>query len=82
MIKYKSLNYSGFIFESILMGFQDMFTQLYNDFKSEFTEKEILNKTKYCLYLLKSNIDFLKIGFKDYTTVFKYYSFQGFLAIK
>ncbi len=92
---YKSLNYGGgFIFFEKTRGpdarFQDMFTQLYNDFKSEagFSEKEILNKTKSIRGYLepfteKANIDFLKrAGFKDYTTIFKYYSFQGFLAIK
>jgi tRNA (cmo5U34)-methyltransferase len=92
---YNSLNYGGgFIFFEKTRGpdarFQDMFTQLYNDYKSDsgFTEKEILNKTKSIRGYLepfteKANIDFLKrAGFKDYTTVFKYYSFQGFLAIK
>ena len=92
---YKSLNFGGgFIFFEKTRGpdarFQDMFTQLYNDFKSEsgFTEKEILNKTKSIRGYLepfteKANIDFIKrAGFKDYTTIFKYYSFQGFLAIK
>lgn len=92
---YKSLNYGGgFIFFEKTRApdarFQDMFTQLYNDYKSDsgFTEKEILNKTKSIRGYLepfseKANFDFLKrAGFKDYTTVFKYYSFQGFLAVK
>ncbi len=92
---YKSLNYGGgFIFFEKTRGpdarFQDIFTQLYNDFKSDsgFSEQEILNKTKSIRGYLEpftenANIDFLKrAGFKDYTTVFKYYSFQGFMAIK
>ncbi len=92
---YKSLNYGGgFIFFEKTRGpdarFQDMFTQLYNDFKFEngFTEKEILNKSKSIRGFLepfteKENFNFLKrAGFKDYVTIFKYYSFQGFLAIK
>ena len=45
------MNYGGaFIFEKTRGSdarFQDIFTQLYNDFKSEngFSEKEILNKS-------------------------------------
>ena len=92
---YNSLNYGGgFIFFEKTRGpdarFQDMFTQLYNDYKSDkgFTEKEILNKSKSIRGYLepfteKENFNFLKrAGFKDYVTIFKYYSFQGFLAIK
>lgn len=92
---YQSLNYGGgFIFFEKTRGpdarFQDIFTQLYNDYKSEngFTEIEILNKSKSIRGYLepfteKANLDFLKrAGFKDFTSVFRYYSFQGFLAIK
>ena len=92
---YKSLNYGGgFIFFEKTRGpdarFQDMFTQLYNEYKIEegFTEKEILNKSKSIRGFLEpftesENFNFLKrAGFKDYVTIFKYYSFQGFLAIK
>ncbi len=92
---YKSLNFGGgFIFFEKIRGpdarFQDMFTQLYNEYKSDvgFTEKEILNKSKSIRGYLepfteKENINFLKrAGFKDFVTIFKYYSFQGFLAIK
>ena len=92
---YKSLNYGGgFIFFEKTRGsdarFQDIFTQLYNDYKSEvgFSEKEILNKSKSIRgnlepFTERANIDFLKrAGFKDFTSIFKYYSFQGFLAIK
>tara|TARA_B100000787_G_scaffold89302_1_gene66025 strand:- start:18 stop:749 length:732 start_codon:yes stop_codon:yes gene_type:complete len=92
---YKSLNYGGgFIFFEKTRGpdarFQDIFTQLYNEFKSDmgFSEKEILNKSKSIRGYLepfteKENFNFLKrAGFKDFVTVFKYYSFQGFLAIK
>lgn len=92
---YKSLNFGGgFIFFEKTRGpdarFQDIFSQLYNDYKSEmgFSEKEILNKSKAIRGYLepfteKENFNFLKrAGFKDYVTIFKYYSFQGFLAIK
>tara|TARA_B110000027_G_C16096207_1_gene290927 strand:- start:725 stop:1456 length:732 start_codon:yes stop_codon:yes gene_type:complete len=92
---YKSLNYGGgFIFFEKTRGpdarFQDIFTQLYNEFKSDmgFTEKEILNKSKSIRGYLepfteKENFNYLKrSGFKDFVTIFKYYSFQGFLAIK
>jgi tRNA (cmo5U34)-methyltransferase len=92
---YKSLNYgAGFIFFEKTRGpdarFQDIFTQLYNEYKADegFTEKEILNKSKSIRGFLepfteKENFNFLiRAGFKDYVTIFKYYSFQGFLAIK
>jgi len=92
---FKSLNYGGgFIFFEKTRGpdarFQDIFSQLYNDFKIEngFTEKEILNKSKSIRGFLEpftesENFRFLKrAGFKDFVTIFKYYSFQGFLAIK
>jgi len=92
---YQSLNYGGgFIFFEKTRGpdarFQDIFTQLYNEYKSDvgFSEKEILDKSKSIRGYLepfteKENFNFLKrAGFKDFVTVFKYYSFQGFLAIK
>ena len=92
---YKSLNFGGgFIFFEKTRGpdarFQDIFTQLYNEYKSDvgFNEKEILNKSKSIRGYLepfteKENFNFLKrAGFKDFVTVFKYYNFQGFLAIK
>ena len=90
---YKSLNYGGgFIFlkklEVLMLDFKiclHNFIMILN--LSLVLQKEILNKTKsirgYLEPFKKANIDFLKrAGFKDYTTVFKYYSFQGFLAIK
>ena len=92
---FRSLNYGGgFIFFEKTRGpdarFQDIFTQLYNEYKSDvgFSEKEILDKSKSIRGYLepfteKENFNFLKrAGFKDYVTVFKYYSFQGFIAIK
>ena len=92
---YKSLNYGGgFIFFEKTRApdarFQDIFTQLYNEYKSDvgFSEKEILNKSKSIRGYLepfteRENFNFLKrAGFKDFVNVFKYYSFQGFLAIK
>ena len=92
---FKSLNHGGgFIFFEKTRGpdarFQDIFTQLYNEYKSDvgFSEKEILDKSKSIRGYLepfteKENFNFLKrAGFKDFVTVFKYYGFQGFLAIK
>lgn len=92
---YKSLNYGGgFVLFEKTRGpdarFQDMFAQLYNEYKSDmgFTEKEILNKSKSIRGYLEpfteqENYNFLaRAGFKDFVTIFKYYSFQGFLAIK
>ena len=67
-----------------------MSNSIYNDFKEKngLTSEEILNKTKSLKsvlepYSTKANIDFLKrSGFQDISTIFKYVSFEGFLAIK
>ncbi len=64
--------------------------QSYIDFKIDngFSADEILSKSRSLKSVLepfssKGNIDLLKrAGFKDILTVFKYLSFEGFLAIK
>lgn len=70
--------------------FQDIMTALYTDYKLEqgYTEEEILSKTRSLKGVLEpfstqGNLDLLKrAGFVDITTIFKYVSFEGFLAIK
>ena len=92
---FKSLNWGGgFVFFEKVRGpdarFQDMMTQIYSEFKKEigYNEKHIYNKSLSLCGVLepfteKANIDFLKrAGFKDITSIMKYTSFQGFLAIK
>ena len=91
---YKSLNWGGgfIIFEKVRAPdarFQDMMTQVYNEFKlkNQFTLK-IINKSKSLKGVLEpfssnENIRFLKrAGFKDVMTIFKYITFEGVLAIK
>ncbi len=92
---YKSLNWGGaFIFFEKVRApdarFQDMMTQLYNEYKSDigYKSQEIYNKSlslrgKLEPYSSQANKDFLRrAGFKDVMTISKYCSFQGFLAIK
>ncbi len=92
---YESLNWGGafILFEKVRAcdaRFQDIMTALYTDYKLEqgYTEQEIVSKTRSLKGVLepfstKGNIDLLKrAGFTDITTVFKYVSFEGFLAIK
>lgn len=92
---YKSLNWGGafFFVEKVRAGdarFQDIFNQVYLEYKitKGFTADEIINKSKSLKGVLEpfstsGNKDLLKrAGFKDIHTVFKYSSFQGFLAIK
>lgn len=92
---YKSLNWGGgfIIFEKVRAPdarFQDMMTQVYNEFKlkNQFTPEEIINKSKSLKGVLEpfssnENIRFLKrAGFKDVMTIFKYITFEGVLAIK
>ena len=70
--------------------FQDMMSQIYINYKidRDFTPEEILNKSNSIKGVLepfstKENYLFLKrSGFKDYMTIFKYVSFEGFIAIK
>lgn len=92
---YESLNWGGalILFEKVRAPdarFQDMSINLYNNFKYRkgFDHAEIYNKSESLKSVLepyssKANLDFLKrAGFKDFMTIFKFISFEGFLAIK
>jgi len=92
---YETLNWGGalVLFEKVRAPdarFQDAMTQLYTDFKLDqgFTEAEIVAKARSLKGVLEpfstqGNIDLMRrAGFVDIMTVFKYASFEGFLAIK
>jgi tRNA (cmo5U34)-methyltransferase len=92
---YESLNWGGafILFEKVRAcdaRFQDMMTALYTDYKLEqgYSGEEIVSKTRSLKGVLEpfstqGNLDLLKrAGFTDITSVFKYVSFEGFLAIK
>ena len=92
---YKSLNWGGafIIFEKIRASdprFQDIFSQLYLDFKlkNKFTEKEIINKSRSLKGVLEpfsefGNLGLLKrAGFVDIVPIMQWVSFKGFLCIK
>jgi tRNA (cmo5U34)-methyltransferase len=92
---YKSLNWGGafFLFEKIRGSdarFQDMYTNLYHDFKQTngFSVKEIDEKQKSLRGVMepfseKGNIDMLKrAGFVDISGVFQFLCFRGYLCIK
>ena len=92
---YKSLNYGGafILFEKVRgpdARFQDIFTQIYHEFKHDqgFSKDQIYNKAASIRGVLepftsKANVDYMKrAGFKDITSIIKYCSFEGFLAIK
>ncbi len=92
---YKSLSWGGaFIFFDKVRApdarFQDIMTQIYTNYKLDrnFSPDEILNKSsslKGVLEPFSTNENFLflkRAGFKDYMTVFKFVTFEGFLAIK
>ena len=92
---HEALNWGGafILFEKVRAcdaRFQDIMTALYTDYKLEkgYTEEEIISKTRSLKGVLEpfstqGNIDLLKrAGFLDITTVLKYVSFEGFLAIK
>ena len=92
---FKSLNWGGaFIFFDKVRApdarFQDIMSQIYINYKLDrnFTPEEIVNKTnslKGVLEPYSSNENFLflkRAGFKDYMTIFKCITFEGFLAIK
>ena len=92
---YESLNWGGtfILFEKVRAcdaRFQDIMTALYTDYKlgQGFTENEIISKTRSLKGVLEpfstqGNLDLLnRAGFVDITSVFKYVSFEGFLAIK
>ena len=92
---YKSLNWGGafIMFEKIRAPdarFQDIFTQLYNDFKisNKFDAKEIINKSRSLKGILEpfsenGNMGLLKrAGFVDIVPIMQWTSFKGFLCIK
>lgn len=92
---YKSLNWGGgFVFFEKVRAcdarFQDMMQTLYVDYKLEqnYSSEEIVYKTKSLKGVLEpfstqGNLDLLKrAGFVDVMSVFKYVSFEGFIAIK
>jgi len=92
---YETLNWGGaFVMFEKVRGpdarFQDMMSQLYNDFKIKngFSGEEIVEKTRSLKGVLEpfstqGNLDLLaRAGFKDVTTIQKYLCFEGFLAIK
>ena len=92
---FNSLNWGGAIifFDKVRAPdarFQDIMSQVYTNFKLDrnFSPDEILNKTNSLKgvlepYSTNENFLFLKrAGFKDYMTIFKCITFEGFLAIK
>jgi tRNA (cmo5U34)-methyltransferase len=92
---YRSLNWGGalIMFEKVRAKdarFQDYMSIIYNNFKSDngYSADEILNKTNSLKGIMEpfsenGNLDLIKrAGFKDFMTIFKWVSFQGFLAIK
>jgi len=92
---YESLNWGGalIMFEKVRGAdarFQDIINTLYLDYKLDqgYTEKNIISKMMSLKGVLEpfstqGNIDMLRrAGFLDITTVQKYLSFEGFLAIK
>ena len=92
---YESLNWGGalLLFDKVRAPdarFQDMMTTLYNEFKikSGYTADEILNKSLSLKGVLEpfsteANYQMLKrSGFSDIMTVFKFITFEGYLAIK
>jgi len=92
---FKSLNWGGaFVFFDKVRApdarFQDIMSQIYMNYKLDrnFSPDEILNKSNSLKgvldpYSTNENFLFLKrSGFKDYMTVFKCITFEGFLAIK
>ena len=92
---YETLNWGGafVMFEKVRAPdarFQDIITQLYNDFKirNGFSGEEIVEKSRSLKGVLEpfstqGNLDLLaRAGFTDVTTIQKYLSFEGFLAIK
>ncbi len=92
---YSSMKWGGafLLFEKVRANdarFQDIMTNLYNDYKLEqgYTPEEIMSKTRSLKGILEpfstqGNIDLLKrAGFVDIISVMKYICFEGYLAIK
>lgn len=92
---YERLNWGGaFIMFEKVRGpdarFQDILTQLYNDFKlaNGFSPEDIIEKTRSLKGVLEpfsteGNLDLLaRAGFVDVMSIQRYLCFEGFLAIK
>ena len=92
---YKSLEPGGAIIildkiKSNNVDFENMFGQLYVDFKKnkKIKNKDIIKKTKslrsiHTLKTYKETLDMLKnVGFKDVENFFKFINFSGFIGIK
>ena len=92
---FKSVNWGGgfFMFEKVRYPdarFQDMINQIYMDYKIDqgFSPVSIVNKSRSLKGVMEpfstnGNLQLLKrAGFKDIVTIFKFASFEGFLAIK
>ena len=92
---YKSLNWGGsFIMFEKFRGpdarFQDIFVQIYNDFKESkgFSINEIFNKQKSLRGILEpfsdcGNLSLLKrAGFKDISSLAQFINFKGYICIK
>ena len=92
---YKDLNWGGafFLIEKVRgpdARFQDILNQIYMEYKIDqgYSSNEIISKSRSLKGVLepfstKGNKDMLsRAGFVDILTVFKYGSFEGFLAIK
>jgi len=92
---YENLNWGGafLVFEKVRgpdARFQDIQTIWYNGFKRKngLSAEEILNKTESLKSVMEpfstqGNLDLLsRAGFKDISTVMKWVTFEGFLAIK
>ncbi len=92
---YSSLNWGGgFICFEKVRGpdarFQDITTGLYNEYKIKagYSFDEILSKSRSLKGVLEpfsteGNIDmFMRAGFKDVVSIFKFICFEGFLCIK
>ena len=92
---YNSLNWGGalLLFEKVRAPdarFQDYMIQIYNEFKlsNEYTPDHIMSKSRSLKGVLepfssRGNLEMMeRAGFKDVMTVYKYISFEGFLAIK
>lgn len=92
---YKSLEPGGAIIildkiKSNNVDFENMFGQLYVDFKKnkKIKNKDIIKKTKslrsiHTLKTYKETLNMLKnVGFKDVENFFKFINFSGFIGIK
>ena len=92
---YERLNWGGafILFEKVRgpdARFQDIVSQLYNDFKlrNGFAPEEMMEKTRSLKGILEpfstqGNLDLMsRAGFEDVMSIQKYICFEGFLAIK